>query len=478
MRLSLEDQKRRELADFKAALGPGAVIKQLLSLPVEDLKPFARNARTHSDKQIECLAHSMQAFGFINPVLVDLNNVIIAGHGRVTAARRVGLSHVPAARIEGLTADQLRAYRLADNRLAELAGWDQQILAIELQHLMEVDLDFNIETIGWNMPEIEIMLDGMQKDEGKDTADDIPEMGKTAVSRQGDLWLLGPHRILCGSALDPKAYDRILRGKQARLVLQDPPWNIPVSSISGLGKTQHRAFVMGNGEMTDAEFRQFLRDQIRCNIAHALPGAVFEIFIDWRSVEKVIAAGNAEGLELINICVWTKAQGGMGSLFRSQHELVVVFKKPGGPIRNNVQLGRFGRNRTNVWAVPGQNSFGADRMEALQMHPTSKPIILLAEAMRDVTNVGEIVLDSFLGSGSAVISAERTGRIACGMELDPLYIDTIVRRWEKFAGREALLEGDGRSFADIEAAREEPESEPAKPPVRTRMRAMDKGEGQ
>lgn len=236
---------------------------------------------------------------------------------------------------------------------------------------------------------------------------------------------------------------------------------------------------MGNGEMTDAEFRQFLRDQIRCNIAHAVPGAVFEIFIDWRNVEKVIAAGSAEGLELLNICVWTKAQGGMGSLFRSQHELVVVFKKPGGPIRNNVQLGRFGRNRTNVWAVPGQNSFGPDRMEALQMHPTSKPVILLAEAIRDVSNIGEIVLDSFLGSGSVVIAAERTGRIACGMELDPLYVDTIVRRWEKLADCEALLEGDGRSFADIEAARKsEPESEPAKAPVRTRMRAMEKGRGQ
>lgn len=479
MRLSREDQKRRDLADAMRALGPGGIIGQVQQLPIAQLKPFGKNARTHSDKQIEKIARSLQAFGFINPVLVDGNNAIVAGHGRATAARRLGLVHIPVLRIEGLTPDQLRAYRLADNRLAELAGWDAEIVAIELQHLMDVELDFNIEAIGWDMPEIDIMLDGLQKDEGQDAADDVPALQSVAVSRPGDLWLLGRHRVLCGSALDPLAYDRLMQGNSAVMVSQDPPWNIAVNAISGRGKTKHREFVMASGEMSDIEFRQFLQDQIRCNIAHAVPGAVIEIFIDWRGVEKVIAAATTEGLELVNICVWVKTNGGMGSLFRSQHEMVVVLKKPGAPVKNNVQLGRFGRYRTNVWTVPGQNSFGAERMAALKSHPTSKPVQLIAEAIRDVTDIGDIVLDSFLGSGSAVVAAERTGRIAYGMELDPLYVDTIVRRWEKFTGAEALLDGCRRSFAHITAERESgADRAPVKRPVRTRIRASGEGRAQ
>lgn len=487
MRLSPEDKRRREIAAAKATLGPG-LVSQLIRLPVELLTPFDRNARTHSDKQIDQIARSYQSFGALNPVLVDDANRIVAGHGRLAAAKRMGLTHVQVLRIEGLSQDQLAAYRLADNRLAELAGWDEEILAIEFQHLSTADLDFTIEAMGWDMPQIDILLDKHvrkpteEADDSDDVregdeADQVPPSAARAVSRLGDLWLMGRNRALCGSALDAAAYDRLMQGQLARLCCQDPPWNIAVSTISGSGAIKHRPFVMGNGELKDPEFRQFLRDQIRLNALKAMPGAVIAIFIDWRSVEKVIAAGAAESLELVNICVWAKTNGGMGSPWRSAHELVVMFKKPGAPILDRVSLGRFGRNRTNVWTMPGQNSFGAERMETLQSHPTAKPVQLIAEAIRDVTDIGDVVLDSFLGSGTTIIAAERTDRIAYGMELDPLYIDTIVRRWERFTGGIAILDGDGRSFAEIEAGRNEQPEPEHRAPVRTRVGAATAATG-
>ncbi len=478
MKLSPEDQKRRELAAVKAALGPGKTISQLMQLPIDQLKSYDRQARTHNDKQIDTIARSMQAFGWINPVLIDRHNVIVAGEGRLKAAKRLGLTHAPCLRIEGLSPDELRAYRLADNRLAELAGWDEQIVTIELQHLTSIDLDFNIEVLGWNMPVIDIMFDAHASapgnlDDAPDAADDIPAEGTRAVSRIGDLWLLGRHRVLCSSALNPVAYTVLLKGEKVRLIVQDPPWNCKISYISGSGTIKHREFVMASGEMSDPQFREFLATQIHCNVAHAVPGAVIEIFIDWRGVEKVIAAGIAEGLELINICVWSKTNGGMGSPWRSAHELVVVFRKPGAPIRDRVNLGRHGRYRTNVWHMAGQNSFGPERMEALTSHPTSKPVQLIAEAIRDVTDIGDIVLDSFLGSGTTVLAAERTGRIARGMELDPLYVDTVIRRWEKFTGQQAIHEQSGRTFTTIEAEclDQAETTNIIKPPVRQRVRA-------
>ena len=476
MRLSPEDQRRRELAAIKSTLGPG-LISKLVLMPIELLIPYDRNARTHSDKQIDQIARSYQSFCAINPLLIDDHNRVVAGHGRLAAAKRLGLTHLPTLQVEGLSSDQLAAYRLADNRLAELAGWDEEILAIEFQHLSSVDLDFTIEAMGWDMPQIDILLDKHVRDQGGDVedageadrADQLPSLGLRAVSRLGDLWQLGRHRVLCGSALDGTTYERLMLGQLARLCCQDPPWNIAVSTISGSGAIKHRPFVMANGEMSEEQFRQFLREQIRLNALWAVPGAVIAIFIDWRGVEKVITAGAAEGLELVNICVWAKTNGGMGSPWRSAHELAVMLKKPGAPICDRVSLGRYGRNRTNVWTMAGQNSFGAERMEALQSHPTRKPVQLIAEAIRDVTDIGDIVLDSFLGSGTCVLAAERTDRICYGMELDPIYVDSIVRRWEAFTGNAAILDGDGSSFAEIDAERND-QLVVIQKPVRTRIR--------
>jgi len=468
-----EEQKRREMAAAKKALGP-AVLSQVLQLPIDDLVPYEHNARTHSDEQSAVIEKSIETFGFINPVLVDINNVIIAGHGRVMAAKRLGMATVPVLRVEALTPDQVRAYRLADNRIAELAGWEDQILAIELQHLGQIELGFSLDALGWKPPEVEIIVNAHLNSadaEQEDDADDLPDQSDVVVSRVGDLWLCGDHRVLCGSALDAAALTRLMAGRQAQLICQDPPWNLAIQSIVNSGRTKHREFVQGSGEMSDIQFRQFLRDEIRCAAEQAVPGAVIQVFIDWRNVEKVIAAGEAEGLELINVLVWVKNNGGMsGGPWRSRHELVVVFRKPGAKIKNRVELGKYGRYRTNVLEAPGLNSFGKGRMEALESHPTRKPVELISELIRDVTDMGDIVLDSFLGSGTAVISAERTRRICYGMELDPLYVDTIVRRWEQFTGKPAILEEDGKTFAEVEADRTHPIPAVSKAPVRTRTR--------
>lgn len=428
------------------------VQQNVVWVPIEELKAYSRNARTHDDKQIAVIAASITTFGFTNPVLVDMNNIIVAGHGRVEAAKRLGYTDVPTLRLDSLTPEEIIAYRIADNRIAELAGWDRSILTIEYQHLVDCNLEFDLEVTGFTMAEIDIHLNGSDDDNGDDAddpADEIPEEQPFAVSRIGDLWLMKRHRLLCGSALERKNFVLLMNGKQAQMVLQDPPFNISIGLISGSGKIKHRQFVMASGEMSDDEFRSFLRNQLTCNKEACDKDAVLQVFIDWRGVEKVITAGAAVGLELINICVWSKTNGGMGSPWRSAHELVVVFKKPGGKIRDRVNLGRHGRYRTNVWHVAGQNSFGSGRMEALKSHPTSKPVVLLTEAIRDVTDVGDIVLDSFMGSGSLLIAAERTQRIAYGIELDPLYVDTIVRRWEQFTGEKAVHASSGLTFDEV-----------------------------
>jgi len=440
-------------------------------LAIDEIKPYPGNARTHDEPQITVLMASMRTFGFTNPVLLDKENIIVAGHGRVEAAKRLGMERVPVLWIDGLSPHQIRAYRLSDNRIAELAGWDEQILAIELQHLSPIEIDFPIEVTGWSHAEIDVLIEDAASDKAEDADDVIPPLARTAISRLGDLWLMGRHRLLCGSALETGCYERLMQGDRAALICQDPPWNIAVKTISG--RAERREFPMASGEMTDPKFRDFLTSQLECNLACVEPGAVFQVFIDWRGVEKVITAGTGLGLELINVCVWFKGHGSFGSPWRSAHELIVCFRVPGAPIRDRVKLGKYGRVRTNVWEVPGMGSFGKEREAALAMHPTSKPVRLLTEAIRDVTDRGDIVLDTFMGSGSCLIAAHRTGRIARGLELDRLYVDTIVRRWQDCTGEEAILDGDGRTFAAITAEREgaKDAANSSRPPVRVRTRA-------
>lgn len=432
----------------------------LASLVIEhrspgNLKPYLRNARTHTRKQIAEIAVSITAFGFNNPILIDKDDCIIAGHGRVEAAKLLGLTSVPTIRLEHLSEAQKRAYILADNKLAEKAGWDREILAIELQNLMEFELDFDISATGFELPEIDVLIEELEGKPAKsDPADDVPRLEGPAVTRLGDIWQIGSHQLICGDATDPKTYDRLLKGEKAQLVFTDPPYNVPIGGhVSGNGAMKHREFAMASGELNSAEFTALL-DQVFGNLIEAsADGAINFICMDWRHMLEVLTAAKGRYGELKNLCVWAKTNGGMGSLYRSQHELVFVFKAGQGPHVNNVELGKHGRFRTNVWSYAGANGFSNSRDDDLAMHPTVKPVALVADAVLDCSTRKSIVLDAFAGSGTTLVAAHKTGRRGYGIELDPLYCDVILKRLAKVTKCEPVLLGTVQTFAEVKAAR-------------------------
>lgn len=421
-------------------------------LPLSSLVPSRTNARTHSKRQISQIAASIRRFGFNNPILADADNVVRAGNGRLEAAKQLGMATVPVIRASHMSPADFRAYALADNRLAEEAGWDEDILAIEFQELRLIAPDLDLTLTGFEVAEIDLIVEQAGRDE--DSADEAEgaDAGLPAVCRPGDLWALGDHRVFCGSALDPITYRLLLGGESADAVFTDPPYNCKISGhVSGKGAIQHREFAMASGEMSGGEFRGFLRSSASLLAANSKPGSMHFICMDWRNTLPLLDVGS-EFYELKNICVWVKDNGGMGSLYRSQHELVMVLKKPGGQHQNNVQLGRFGRNRTNVWSYPGANSFsrGGGEGNLLALHPTVKPVQLVADALLDCTGPGNIVLDAFLGSGSTLIAAERTRRRCYGIELDSRYVDTAIRRWQRYTGAHAIHATSNARFDDVQ----------------------------
>jgi DNA modification methylase len=422
------------------------------------LTPYSSNARTHTKHQIRQIAESIRVFGFTNPVLVDATDRIIAGHGRVEAARILGMSQVPTIRLENLMDEQIRAYVIADNRLAENAGWDKSILAIELQHLMTLDCaDFDVTITGFEVPEIDMIIEEAKESSATEDAVLEPDLDQPAVTEPGDLWLLGKHRILCGNALHDAAY-RILMGKnRAALSFCDPPYNVRIDGhATGNGAIWHREFAMASGEMSEAEFLSFLNDSLRLMAEFSANNSVHYVCMDWRHIADLIAAGSQNYDEFLNLCVWVKDNGGMGSFYRSQHELVLVFRKGKGPHRNNVQLGQFGRNRTNVWQYPGIHTLSKQSGEGnlLALHPTVKPVAMVADAILDSSARGEVVLDAFLGSGTTLMAAERVGRICCGIELDPAYVDVAIRRWQNYTGQAAIHGNTGKRFDEVGVSKE------------------------
>jgi len=437
--------------------------------PLEALQIDRRNARTHSAKQINQIAASIKQFGFNNPILVDADSMVVAGHGRLAAARELGLGEVPTIRLDHLSPDQRRAYVLADNRLAELAGWDDELLTIELEYLSKIDLDFSVELTGFTTVDIDRLLQASDTED--DGADDLPQPLKVPVSRLGDLWLLGPHRLLCGNALDPEAFNTLLQGEAAQMVLSDPPFNVKIEGhVGGAGKIHHREFAMASGEMSQPEFTAFLTKALTLLAKHSADGAINFIFMDWRHMNELQTAGAQAYNELKNLCIWNKDNGGMGSFYRSKHELVFVYKVGTKPHINNFGLGQDGRYRTNVWDYPGINSLRPGRMDELAMHPTVKPVALVADAIQDCSKRRGIILDSFCGSGTTLIAAEKTGRFARGIELDPLYVDTIIRRWEAFTGESARHAESNRTFGDLGESDLKDRSTPLAPQAKQSIR--------
>jgi len=423
--------------------------------PIQTLRANPRNARTHSNKQRRQIAASLRKFGFLNPVLVDDANMILAGHGRVEAARLEGFSAVPVIRFDHLTDAQKRAYVIADNKIAEQAGWDREILAIELGELIDLlpAEGFDVSLTGFEAPEIDLLLADMGPPSRPEPEDVAPAPPRNPITRRGDLWQLGKHKILCGDAREAGDLARVMNGAAASAVFCDPPYNLPMRGIGGRGRTQHPDFAFASGEMSPQQHRDFLSKTLANGVRVSADGAVHFVCMDWRHISDLIDVGRELYGAMLNLVVWNKSNAGQGSFYRSQHELIGVFRVGETPHKNNVALGRFGRNRSNVWTYAGVNTFGRGRMEALTAHPTVKPVLLVADALLDCTARGDLVLDQFAGSGTTILAADKVGRIAFGVEYEPGYVDVVIKRWQKSTKLEATLAGDGRSFEEIGAAR-------------------------
>lgn len=416
-----------------------AICQQLTLRPISELRPHPRNARKHSRSQILALAKVIGEVGFIVPVLVDADSTILAGHARVEAAKHIGLAKIPVILVDHLTDARARAFMLADNKLTDRSGWDEAKLAVQLKELAEIAVDFDIEVTGFERPEIDFRIQSLEAIDAIERSDDFQLASGPPISTPGDIWQLGDHRVLYGSALDDAAASRLFAGEKAAAVFTDPPYNVRIDgNVGGKGAIHHREFAMAAGEMSEAEFTGFLTSALVAICQNTVRGAVIYTCMDWRHVSEALAAGRASGCELLNICVWVKSNGGMGSLYRSRHEFVFVFRNGPEQHINNIQLGRFGRNRTNVWNYAGGNSFARKGSKRnLELHPTVKPVLMVADAIQDSTNRGDIVFDPFLGSGTTLLAAERVGRRCYGVELDPLYVDTAVERWQRITGQKA-----------------------------------------
>ena len=424
---------------------------------IDTVKLDPANPRRHSKKQVRQIANSIEAFGLVTPILIDRNDNVIAGHGRLLACRLLGITEVPTLCLDHLTSAQARAFMIADNRLTEIATWDDRLLAQQLKDLSLIGLDFNIEDTGFEMGEIDLRIASLEDppEATDDPADVLPDVpAGPVVSKMGDLWILSRHRVLCGNALDAAVFATLMGEERTPMVFTDPPYNVPIDGhASGLGAVHHRPFPMASGEMDSIEFTSFLSGALRNVAAFSIDGSLHYICMDWRHAEELLAAGRGVYGELKNLCVWNKTNAGMGSFYRSKHELVFVWKSGTAAHINNFELGQHGRSRTNVWDYAGISSMHAGRLEELAMHPTVKPVAMVADAIKDCSRRGALVLDPFCGSGTILLAAERTGRKARAIEIDPTYVDVGVRRWQSYTGKAAILASSGETFEMIEEQR-------------------------
>lgn len=422
----------------QSATGRQAPLRQLAVIyrPTSSLKPDPRNARTHPKRQVEQIVQSIREFGFTNPVLIDEGDVLIAGHGRLRAAKELGLAEVPTITLPGLSETQKKALRLADNKIALNAGWDVEILRLEMAEIGTLDVDFDLSLTGFSSGEVDVILKATNDPD--DEA--IPAVPMEPRTKPGDVWILGEHRIGCGDGRDA-AFLRLLLGTDELIdaAFLDPPYNVKINGHAN-ARGRHREFAMASGEMSGSEFRKFLAETLGAAAQMSRPGAVHFICMDWRHLDDVSAVGGSVYGELLNICVWNKSNAGMGSLYRSKHEMVFVYRVGDAPHANMVELGRHGRNRTNVWDYPSVNSMAGSRREDLALHPTVKPVAMVADAYQDVSARGDLVFDMFLGSGTSLIAAERCGRRFRGCDIDPAYVDVAIERWVQMTGGALRLE--------------------------------------
>jgi DNA modification methylase len=421
------------------------------NLSVQHVRPNPDNPRVHPRKQVHKLARAIDEFGFLIPILVDYRNTVIAGHARLEAAKQLDLSSIPCIRASHLSETQKRAFTILDNRIATEASWDFRVLAKDIEVLQAEGVD--LTSTGFEIPEIEMILDAADPSTKNYAENDkTPALDPNhIVTKPNDLWILGDHRLFCGDARHRESFASVLSGKIAQLVFVDPPYNVKIRGhASGKGRIKHREFAQASGEKTSAQFAKFLEETLGLLAEFSTDGSIHFVCSDWRHLDEMLAAGRRIYHELKNFVVWHKTNSGMGSFYRSQHELIFVWKNGRGRHTNNIELGRHGRNRSNVWTYSGANSFSAERLDTLAMHPTVKPVGLVADAIRDCSRRGDIVLDSFGGSGTTLIACERTQRKVRLIEIDPLYCDQTIRRWQKLTGRAGVHAMTNVPFVDTD----------------------------
>lgn len=415
--------------------------------PVSSLERYARNAKNHPKAQIKKIAASIKAFGWTNPIIIDASGTILCGHGRLEAAISIGMNTVPTIMIDHLSDADRSAYIIADNIIAEQAGWSKQTLASELSGLAEIG--YELELTGLDTLKIETLLSIDDPEEEVDDDVELLDDNEAPVCRIGDLWDIGNQRLIVGDARDPDVYDRLLGKETVQLVITDPPYGCRIeNNVSGNGKVKHTDFVAGAGETSLPEFSMtLLRPAFKCMARHCTSGAIAFVFSDWRAAPYVLDAASGVFLETKQLIVWAKTNGGQGAFYRSAHELIYAFKVSEGHHINNFKLGEGGRYRTNVWTYAGANVFRAGRMQDLTDHPTVKPKKMIADAILDCSKRGGVILDAFAGSGTTLCAAAITGRFGRAIELDPKYADVILRRVQKETGEMAMM--DGQPFDDV-----------------------------
>jgi DNA modification methylase len=408
---------------------------KIIHQEINALKAYTKNCRKHPEHQIQILASSLKRFGFLGVILVDDNNEVIAGHARLLAAERAGIKRVPTIKIKHLTEAETKAFRIADNKIALQSDWDFDLLKSEIQDLEK--LSFDIELTAFPTSELDsLLIDTTYPDLIKkvDPFDEF-ERGKVRppIAKKGDVWKLGKHLLYCGDATNCSSYDAVLKGKAADMAFTDPPYNVPVNGhVRTDGK--HTEFIQGSGEMSDKEFIEFLRMFLQNLHDYSKDGSIHYVCMDWRHTVHLHRASRKNFGVPKQVCIWNKTNAGQGSFYRSKYETIHVYKKGNAKHTNNFKLGETGRYRTNVWDYAGVNTMKKGRREELEMHPTVKPTALVADAIRDCSKRGDIILDPFCGSGTTIMAAQRTGRIARCIELDPQYVDVALDRWFRATG--------------------------------------------
>jgi len=389
---------------------------------------------------------SLREFGLVLPILIDQQNRVVEGGALVAAARRLGLLEIQAVCVTDLSEAQLRRLRLALNKLPEYATWDLEALKLELSEIVQSEPHINLENTGFEVAEIDNILD----DGGIGEEDELPEVDEQAraITQIGDQWNLEDHVIRCDDALNFESFSHLLGSELAGMVITDPPYNVNIAgNVTRSRFAKRHDFAMAKGELTSPQYQAFLQTALSLCVRFSRNGSIHDVFIDWRHLRELFAAGESVYTELKNLVVWAKTNAGMGSLYRSQHELIAVYKSGTAAHINNIELGRHGRHRSNLWSYVGQSALNGTRKSKLSLHPTVKPVALVADAIRDCSNRGDLILDPFGGAGTTLIAAEKTGRRARLIELNPIYVDVTVQRWQRLTDRTAYHAVTGRPFS-------------------------------